>query len=196
MPLLGIEFWVNRLLFFLLFFLSVLKKKITPLSSGFHALSQEPAVILIFILLCVMFLLSLTAFKIIFFVFSSLKVIWPGFCFVLFAYLSCLMLSVFLGFVVWCLSLNLENSEPLLLLFYSPLPGILITCMWQCCIWSLTSWMFRLLPRSPPPSWFSLGDFCSPMFKFTDSAVSISLLKLPTWWSCMLSTFLLKSVTC
>lgn len=187
MPLLGIEFWVNRLLFFLLFFSSLLKKNYSIIS-GFHAFSQEPAVIWIFILLYVMFLLSLTAFKIIFFVFSSLEVIWWGFCFGLFAYLSCLMFSVLLGSVVWCLSLHLENSEPLLLLFCSPLPGILIACMWQCCIWSLTSWMSS--PSALPlPSWCRLGDFYWPMFKFTDSAVSISLLKLPTWWSCTLSPF-------
>lgn len=41
----------------------------------------------------------------------------------------------------------------------------------------------------PPSSWFPLGDFYWPMFKFTDSAVSVSLLKLPTWWSCTLSPF-------
>lgn len=96
--------------------------------------------------------------------------IWPGFCVV---YLSCLMLSVLLGSVVWCLSLILEKCHHyvhLLLRFQLDICES-VSCVRMLYVVSNFLDVLSTTLTTPNPTFslcFSLGDFCWPIFRFID----------------------------
>ena len=148
--------------------------------------------------------LSLAAFKILFDFFVAVysSLMWNPrqvFFFLIFAlYLSYLMFSELIGFVVWYLSLMFENSWLILLqifllpcsLFFSF--GITLL-QFECLIWSHSSWMlysgfFFLHTFS---LCFTLDNFYGSPFKCTDSFMPVLKPLIHRWAFQRQSLFLL-----
>ena len=182
-PLLGIEIWVNR-------FLNVF----IPLPSFSVWLTwffTRSLLLIVSVLLCVMCLLSLTAFRGFTFLFSA---VWQwydqGFCCCLFILLD--VFSELLGSVVWCLSLIWEILETLFLLLFVHLFYLQV---WEDVLNFLPSGIFcpALIPAHFS-LFASVGDFLWPILSVTDS-IFISRVKLPPDISCCPS-LLLELLTC